>query len=361
MTQKEVDDFLLILRDNPSIIQTVNNVQFLSLLSIKNPDLLEHLTDQQVEALNRHIDPYSSIKTKDNKDKFLLFSYTNYKSETLARMNMLATTAFLFQAVNEYGLNPEDFYNKPMPEMEEKRAVIREFLTHLFKYDPNKHIQSCYSEFVNQEINSPNEKYMIPEALKPAIENILPEDLFSSYDRFYRKYFNEVYGLSHKIWGLSEQIDFKINPYFCGTITEIEDFEKKYSGDIRVKTSVARMGHYTCVGPFRQNDKNCTYAVQSDPTAPDINKLMKVGDYEKIRNAITKKKVQASQKKQGFTPEDEEAIERYKNSMGVQDMIDALDDAEEEANEIQYKVIVHDVASGQTTVKNLNTEEFVHT
>jgi hypothetical protein len=132
-----------------------------------------------------------------------------------------------------------------------------------------------------------NKLYLIPESvrkeLRPIIENLPSADLFANYDRFRSFYYNEIYGLVNTIFGFSNKLDFGIIPYMIGTDAEIEAFQKEYEGDIRVRTNEVRVGTWTMLGPFRQNNENIRFRIEGkDATNIDtsVNRVLQVVNKE---------------------------------------------------------------------------------
>lgn len=365
---EEVQALASIIKGNTSIINTVNSPQMMIALLTNYPEFEPLLSDEKVLWLNRYIDPYSSITTPENKEKHLLCSYTNFQNETIVRMNMLGTIAFLYQAIEEHGLKDTDCHIKEVSEEKMKeREVIKGFLDHLFKYNPDRHIKDCYEAFKDKELNDENRRFLCPEKVSKELATLPPAELFINYERYFSLYFNEIYGLTNRVFGLTSRVDFALIPYMIGTLEEIDAFEKQYGGDLRVNTKVVKMGAWTAIGPWRQNSKNVKFKVdRASNEVLDINRMMKRMDHDKFKEQMLKQKMNKIKKERPLNPEDIEALKRYHENMGTSDVVkEALStdptplNADEEG--LQYDVIVSDVKTKRVDVGKLKLDEYIHT
>jgi len=360
---RDFDELLQQREDKIDILNSIDNMEFLSLLlkTFPDRDYIENLRPKKVEELNRYLDPYSSLVTEHNKDQKLLFAYTNLKNETIIRMEMFGVIAYLFQSVNEYGLSGTDKLVKPDKDLDEEtrknKEIIYNHLLDVFKYDPLKHVRSCYSAYKDKEMNLKNQLFIMPEnirkELRPIVENLPSADLFAHYDRFRSFYYNEIYGLVNHIFGLSNKLDFKLIPYMIGTDDEIERFQKEHGGDMRIKTSVVKVGTWSMLGPFRQNSENIKFRIEgNDETTIDanVNRIMRTVNKEKLTNEINALRAKRIQDQNNLSSENKEALHRYGDMIGISDIItEALNEKGELPDDaIEYGVIVHDAATGET-------------
>jgi hypothetical protein len=263
----------------------------------------------------------------------------------------------MYQGIEEHGLEDTESFIKPevSEQVKAERAVIKGFLDHIFQYDPNRHIRACYKTYKDKEMNLRDTRYLIPsdvqKELRPLIENSPSVDLFSNYNRFYNLYYNEIFGLTYKLFGFDGAVDFAINPYAFGTKEELEKWQEEHEQEMRVKTSLVKAGHWTCIAPYRENNANVKYRIdKKDAAIIDINKAMNNTNYDKIRNEMTKMKAEKMQEKVNLTQEDKTALSSYGENMGIEDIIEgALEPKGELPDDaLEYQVIVHDAATGKT-------------
>ena len=368
-TPEQLDDAvnnILKLKDDPQWSKILNNLKDIQLLVEvlrRYPNYSELLTQTNLDKISLYLDRYSSVITAENKDKWLLFSYTNLQEEVWAKMNMFGVISFMFQKITEHGLEDTDGYVKKESDLPEEiineRKIIHKFLMNIFKYDPDKHVKAAYAEFKDKEINLQNKKFILP---KEVLNNIPSADIFSAYNRYFELYFNEIYGLTYKAFSLTPALDFAINPYFMGTKQEVEEFQKKYEKELKVKCHEVKSGPWTCIAPFRQNRSNVKYCIdQEDAKYIDVNKMMDSTQYDKLRNDFIKQHAKKMQDKADLTDKDKEAIKTMGENMGHSDIVNmALEDKGELPDDaVEYKTIIHDCATGEIKTGSYYSKEII--
>lgn len=426
--QEDIEDFYYLVKEDTSILNNVVDYKFLLAFIRVHPEFIEDLEDETVLKMSNFADPYNNQLEEDTDEK-LSFSYINFKNETIMRMQMLGVIAYMYQSVQEYGLKTSDMYvdQKKMndPELIEKKKHITEFLDYIFKYDPLRHVKDCYAEYKDKEMSLKNKKLLIPPKVTKEItkmmtdpvhnpvayeevvrkefikevekgklkdtsadfiqymkdqktpekaSNVLssitanafpPIDLFSNYDRFFNLYFNEIYGLTHLMFGLSSKINFAINPYkVLESEKECEKFEEQIGPSLTVPITSVHMNSWTYLGPWRQNSANVRFQLDTkSKEVIDVNRMMQTPNYNKVRNEMVKKKTQAIKKERELTEEDKRALRAYGENMGMSDLIeDAMNTESEDLPDdaLEYNVIHVDAATGETNTGRLHLKDKVY-
>lgn len=358
--ENDSKDFNELIKDDKSKINTVNDMKFLTFMLKTYPEYEEYLDNDKLLRLSRYLDYYNNISSK-NEDEELLLSYTNFQNETIVRMQMMGVISFLFQGVEEYGLKSTDMYIKKdvTPEVLAKREVVKDFLMDMFEYNPLKHVRDCYSDFKDKMTDEKKSelKSSIPEVLHPTLDHLASADIFANYDRFFSMYFNELYGLTNKLFGFSEKLSFGINPYVVGNVKDIEKFEEENEQDLKIRTHSIKMCNWTFLGPWRQNSNNVKYRIAGGDETIDVNKALRQTDYGKLRNEMVRLKTENMKKESDLTDEDKQALKRYGENLGISDVIEEAINAQNTEvpdDALEYGVIVHDAQTGKTTEGKLH-------
>lgn len=421
--RKEIDDFHLIVKENPSILEKIDDLYFLTSFLSVYPDYIDELSDAKMTKLGEFTDPYNN-ELGDDSGEHLLVSYTNYKNETFMRMHMLGVIAYTRQCLAEYGLKTSDMYvnQKKLEddkELMEKKEHIKEFLDHVFQYDPSRHIKDCYSEYKDKEMSLKGRKMLFPENVKKEVQEMFDEprhsafaeleqdlasfqelgggsaeefvqfvkdqktvdaatgvlsnitayglpsaDLFSNYDRFHNMYFNEIYGLSHLLWGLSPKINFAMIPLKVSSDeAKLREYEDGIGSKLKTAIASVRMNNWSFLGPWRQNAENIRFQISNkDKETIDVNRMMQAPDHNKLRNQMVLKKTEALKKERPLTEEDKRSLKEYGENMGYQDIInEAINTNSEDLPDdaLEYNMLIVDAATGESKTGNLHLKDRV--
>lgn len=132
---------------------------------------LDELTEEQLLEYRKKLNPYGRVV--EGSDKILTFSYTNLRESYIEKLMMTSMIGYLNSEVDSYHVplghpvipvydytkNPnalDDYYKDwkldeklekeiaTNKEYMQKRVIIKEFIEHLFQYNPDAHVRSVY-------------------------------------------------------------------------------------------------------------------------------------------------------------------------------------------------------------------------
>lgn len=174
--RKDIEDFVKeFLVNDPSYINQITDLRFLSTLIYIYPEYLDELSDEKVIALNKFTDPMGN-NIKGDGESQLAFSYINFKNELYQRVHLFGTAGYMYQCKEEYGLKDTDMYIDPTKDLDEELKIrkehITDFLNWVFKYDPNRHIRDCYTAYKDKEMTSKKRLGILPENVIEELEKM---------------------------------------------------------------------------------------------------------------------------------------------------------------------------------------------
>jgi len=171
------------------------NKELESLLNEITEDNLSKMDYNEILELRKKLNPYG--RTIEGSDNWLTFSFTNLKEKYMEKLIITGLIGFLNRACDEYNVpdgipvipvydylkNPDslkDFHKdwKKNDSIErdikkneywmKRRVIIKEFIEHLFQYNPDEHVRSVYK---------PNPKDIDRSILDTPAANLAIEEL----------------------------------------------------------------------------------------------------------------------------------------------------------------------------------------
>ena len=163
-------------------------------------EITSKMSDEEIQIMSKRANPYSIIE--EGKGKFVNLCYTNVRETYYKRLILTSLISFINRAADEWGvpeelpiISVEDYLNNPEilneplknisknteikkdienlikknKKLMEKRIIVREFLEHLFQFNPDKHVSSSYkpsSKIKKDLIFTPVAKASVKHLLK---------------------------------------------------------------------------------------------------------------------------------------------------------------------------------------------------
>lgn len=147
---------------------TADELRELTAKLMDNPDLADDLTDEQLVAVRKYMNPYGTIISAEESHANL--SIINWRDEFMKRFHMMALTGFMFRMLEEYEDKADIAARTAMwqerinaaaadehPALEKERAadlkmrreitykIIERFLARNFEYNPDRHVRPAAS------------------------------------------------------------------------------------------------------------------------------------------------------------------------------------------------------------------------
>lgn len=155
-----------------------------------DPNTVWDLTEEEVESVRRHMNPYATAVRPEN-ESWINISIINWRDEFMKKFHMMALIGFMYRMLTEY--EPEyvrEFAEKRAAETGEafdkvhsaalKRArdAVKMFLDKYLRFDVDKHVRTAS---VKQTANAPievpepvtNEAQPCPESVKTAYQQLV--------------------------------------------------------------------------------------------------------------------------------------------------------------------------------------------
>jgi hypothetical protein len=172
----------------------------LSILEKISPENLKDCDEATLEEYRRLLNPYGT--TVEGKGNYLTFSYTNLSQEYMKKFLITSFIAFLNNACDSWNVPPGvpvvsvyDHVENPgkLAEFAEqvkedkvmserakenekfmaKRLVVKEFLEHVFQFNPDEHVRSAYVP----NVEDPSREVIRTPAAHLAIDKLKKEDV----------------------------------------------------------------------------------------------------------------------------------------------------------------------------------------
>jgi hypothetical protein len=372
--------------------------------SIKNDSsLIDKLTDAEVTELRKKINPYG--RTIEGSGKFTCLSITNLADQYMKRFHMTSLIGFLYRQCDEYLLDDGeppvlmDNYEEYMAKYEQlsklvaagendtkgggtrsaealshkknverfqnlkKRIIVRQFIDHLFQYNPDKHVRSAYSHNpLDPERETPDqvvrtdkktiisrtgEKKVISATSGLAgsaglaeqntrtnnvhVNHIPPADTFHRWSYYEDVNYEEIRQAVQDLYCEKPDLEFAINPYDqFKDAADAEKFVQKHKEEVIADILTLHNGKWNLCGSFKKNRDRINF--YNERTAI-IEEIFKQNEQDKklgadlMRKRVSRKKAD-NIKEAG--PDHKELVDYKKESaeslkkLGAEDITESL-------------------------------------
>lgn len=341
---------------------------FDSLLNLVRADanLVDNLTDEQVTELRKKLNPYG--RTIEGSGKYTCISITNLSEQYRKRFLMTALIGFLYRQVDEYCVddgeqpcpmdNYEEFmkrytesekkaleskkwlyeFNKATEKTDEKdlsikqkalrlenikniergegfkkRLIVRQFIDSLFKFNPDVHVRSSYSDNpLDPERVRPStvskksqdsekaESTVPPEEAKIRansmhVKHIPPSDTFHRLDYYIDSNYEEIRNAVTDLYSEKPDLEFAINPYEqFDNLDDAERYVQKHKDEIITDVLTLTNGKWNLCGSFKKNRERVNFYNEKTAVIEEIFKQIEVD--KKLGADMMRKRVKRKKK-----------------------------------------------------------------
>jgi hypothetical protein len=303
---------------------------------------IKDIPESLIIEVRKEMNPYGRVIEGSN--AVLLFSYTDLREKYLLKLLMTSIIAFLNRACDEWevpknvpvvpvydyvrnpdsffdpsilteeqqaALSPEDLkiykakepYQKQYAELLEKnkefmrkRIVVKEFLEHMFQFDPDRHVRSAY----RPNLGDPERQLLQSDAARLAFEHsaqkdtllradlnaakasglctgeqpvgvrkdatelIPPADLYGRFNNYFEEHYEELRKVVQDLYCEKADLERAINPHqwyteesaqaagFSDTADAASKFIDKHKKEAIAAIYTADSGKWNFFGPFKQ-------------------------------------------------------------------------------------------------------------
>lgn len=352
--------------------QTTAN-ELTKLLEELDEDTISKMDDSEILELRKKLNPYG--RTIQGSNKVVTFSYTDLQGQYQKKILTTAMIGYLNRmcdewevptgvpvvSVYEYCKNPEllnEFENgldKPTEQllndinenkkMMEKRVIVKEFLEHMFQYNPDIHVRSAYKPnpkdttrniletpaaqlaiyelkkkdnifkedmhqyeidvLVRKQAEENGEKFK--ESVKPSekvvtditkftTEMIPPQDIYHRFNHYYETNYEELQSIVEDLYCEKPCFETAVNPYCVHDTDEDADkFINKHKDEVISTIYKAHTGKWNIISPFKKVRESMKFFNKNtevlEQIADQIEKDAKIGaELMKKRIKVQKKK-----------------------------------------------------------------------
>jgi hypothetical protein len=336
------------------------------LLDELDEETLEKMSDVEILELRKKLNPYG--RTIEGSNKVLTFSYTDLQGQYQKKLTTTAMIGYLNRMCDEWDVpvgvpvvpvydyckNPDlinDFekgLKNPTKElldeiaenkkMMEKRVVVKEFLEHMFQYNPDIHVRSAYkpnpSDTTRNVLDTPAAQLAIFElkqtdatfkeamyqydidvlinaksdtssetkdkvvtsVTKYITEMIPARDLYHRFNHYYETNYEELQGIVEDLYCEKPCFETAVNPYCIHDTDEDADkFIHKHRDEVISTIYKAHTGKWNIISPFKKVRESVKFFNKNtevlEQIADQIEKDAKIGaELMKKRIKVQKKK-----------------------------------------------------------------------
>jgi hypothetical protein len=124
-----------------------------------------------------------------------------------------------------------------------KRFIIRQFLDEQFKFNPDKHVRSSYSEQKSGPTGTTYVSKFVP-----------PDDTFHNFQYYLDSNYEELCAVAHRLYKLKPDLDVGIIPYASfATEEEADSFVERNKGNTIASILTVRNGKWNFLESYKAN------------------------------------------------------------------------------------------------------------
>jgi hypothetical protein len=319
-----------------------------SLLELVKNDLglIDSLSEEQVTALRKRINPYG--RAIEGSGRITCLSITNLAEQYQKRLLMTSLVGFLFRACDEYRMSDDepithldDFklymerhdraqadarvaldwlsanegildtpqiaaerltYTKAVERAAayKERIIIRKFIDSMFQFNPDKHVRSAYAdnpldpERVQPAQTRPD-AVEDPRANDHHVRHIPPADVYHKWQKYTDVHYEEIRTAVTDIYADKPDLEFAINPHReFATPEEAEAFVQKHKNETIMDIYTLTNGKWNLIGPFKKNRERINFYSEKTGAIEEI--LKQVERDKRLGADLMRKKVKAKKK-----------------------------------------------------------------
>ena len=393
----------------------------------------DKLDEKEIIDLYKKINPYG-LTIEGSKD-YLNVCVTNVREEYVKKLLTTSLIGFLFRACDEwevpdnipvtpveaylndekvldsYELSDDKFIqmeNNFNKDWMKKRVIVREFLEHVFKFNPDYHVRCTYlpnekdperevifTDVAKQSVNhyfkknkklqkeygsiykniyskehenkareevkldENIEQYKNKELIDKKVENrayniIPPDDMFYNFNKYYNANYETLIKITKNIYNDKPDISLLINPLKSHTTKEdAELYKRKHAKDMIADILTLKFGTWNLLGPYSQNKERVQFY---DDHNGILEEILKQNEKDTklskkiVENSIIKKKKESIRR---YGPDDKD-LNKYKSSFGKKSTMDIdkeISDINKDDENDLIEVNVYKLSKGGTKLK----------
>lgn len=304
------------------------NKEIKDLLSdiVNNPDSLKHYSKDELEELYRKVNPYGKVLNKSN--GYTCLSVTNLRDRYIANLKMTSLVGYVYRMLKEYDdlYKLEDYERTPEQQKASKikQAIIRDFLDHIFEYDPENNVMSTY----NPNDKDPERKPLeTDEHGAPLPVNINDTHVpVPSYDAFYRwqwyeeANYDKLREVVANIYAEKPDLEYAIQIHKSFDNSEDAKAFQRENGPLTIAPIViVENNAWNLMGSFKENRERIDFYNKDNQMIQKIFDRVKADqEYgaKLMKQRVIRKKKKAIERSGGDSPELETYIKELGNSVG---------------------------------------------
>jgi hypothetical protein len=242
-----------------------------------NPEKINDMKDEDLENLWKDVSPYETTLSPGDK-RILAMAYTNHTEDYLTKFLTTALVAFMYRRAKEFKIMPHK--DDDTQENVVGREVVTSFLSSMFEYDPDKHVQegskppktkeeielarkTMAFESPGQEL--PHEKLVSKFSDKEKLgSNTVPNDTFAWFKMYKSDNFEALRWATMVLYGVLPSIELMVQPteIFDGPNPgeEYKVYEQMHKDNVKFGITALTFGSWNILGPFTKNKDKVSFA-----------------------------------------------------------------------------------------------------
>lgn len=231
---------------------------------IDNPDKINDLTENELNEVQKKLVPYETVLSPDDKRIFAM-SYTNLREDYLHKFTLTSMVAFMYRRMKEFTIVPHEPPESRANEV--AREIIRDFLSSMFEYDPDKHVQECgrppKTEKDIETAKKVMEEYRLVDEgdlTKVAGSATIPNDTFAWFRMYQKDNFEQLRWATMILYGVLPDLELMIQP--CEVFDNMDEYkvyEHMHRDALQYPLTAISFGKWNILGPFQKNKDKMSF------------------------------------------------------------------------------------------------------
>lgn len=273
---------------------------------VKNPDILEKYTKEQLEELYKQVNPYG--KVLDASNGYTCVSITNLRDRYIANLKMTSLVGFVYRMVKEYDdlCKVEDWERSEEQQKASKikQAIVKDFLDRIFEYNPEDNVQSSYNPNpadTERESLPVNEKGAPnPVELANTVVPVPTYDAFHRWQWYEDANYDKMREVINNIYGEKPDLEYaiQIHKHF-DNVDEAKKFQQD-NGHLTIAPIITLENNaWNLLGSFKENRQRIDFYNKDNQVIQKIMDRVKADqDYgaKLMKNRVKRKKKKTIEK-----------------------------------------------------------------
>tara|TARA_B110000263_G_scaffold246551_1_gene257763 strand:+ start:5837 stop:6847 length:1011 start_codon:yes stop_codon:yes gene_type:complete len=240
---------------------------------LKTPDMINNLSDEQVDQLSKKITPYGQISHVPEKD-FTCFSITNLRESYIKRLVMVSIVGYIYRSIDEYNGTDD-------------KTEIKNFMDSLFEFNPDYHAKtSSNKEFPADQ----SETSKLNDSINNKNIKTIPADVFYRIDKYMSINYEKLRNIVDNVFCEKADFDYIINIYDSFESSEAAaQFTQKYQDQFLHDIYTVKNNSWVFLGPFAANRNKINFYNENTDQLKAI--LTQVEMDQKLGKDLLKKRV----------------------------------------------------------------------